>query len=78
MNYVPRRYDGRIAYFRALHTGRSATQDKRTLWRRLARDVDLIDVPGGHSDLRLEPLVGIVAHEIQQRLSRDPQATRIA
>ncbi len=78
MNYVPRQYDGRIAYFRALHAGRSATQDNRTLWRKLARDVDLIDVPGGHSDLRLEPLVGIVAHEILQRLSRDPHATRIA
>jgi thioesterase domain-containing protein len=78
INYVPRQYDRRITYFRALHAGRSVTQDKRTLWRRLARDVDLIDVPGGHSDLRLEPLVGIVAREILQCLSRDPYATRIA
>ncbi|HEY7499940.1 MAG TPA: amino acid adenylation domain-containing protein [Vicinamibacterales bacterium] len=76
IHYVPRWYDGRVTYFRAQHAG--VTRDRRALWTTLARDVEIVDVAGGHSDLRLEPQVQIVAREILRRLNLEGSATRVA
>jgi amino acid adenylation domain-containing protein len=66
IDYVPTRYDGSMLYFRANHPG--ALRDRRGLWSRLAASVEILDVEGGHSDLRLEPQVQIVAGELRARL----------
>lgn len=65
--YVPGHYRGHVTYFRAHHPG--ALRDRRDLWSRLATSINVIDVEGGHSDLRMEPQVQIVAAELRRRIA---------
>jgi amino acid adenylation domain-containing protein len=67
IDYLPRAYDGVITYFRAEHAALS--RDRRALWSSLAHGIDVVNVEGAHSDLRLEPQVGIVARELRARLA---------
>jgi thioesterase domain-containing protein len=76
LRYAPRRYDGIVTYFRAQHA--MLERDRRSDWSRLASRLDVIDVPGLHSDLRREPLVEIVARELAARLRAGRRATRVA
>jgi amino acid adenylation domain-containing protein len=64
IHYVPRRYDGRLTYFRASHA--ASDDDRRDRWKLLAREIETIEVAGGHSDIRLEPQVQIVAGWIRK------------
>jgi amino acid adenylation domain-containing protein len=76
IHYVPRRYDGALTYFRAVHAG--VTRDRRPQWSSLARCAEFIDVAGGHSDLRQEPQVQIVAQALRERIERLGGASRVA
>jgi aspartate racemase len=76
VDYVPRWFDGRLTYFRALHA--AALHDSRERWTSVAREIESIDVPGGHSDLRQEPQVQIVARAILERIESVAHASRVA
>ncbi|HET7217181.1 MAG TPA: non-ribosomal peptide synthetase [Vicinamibacterales bacterium] len=74
IHYVPRPFDGRVTYFRAEHAG--AIYDDRQRWAALARDAEIVDVAGGHSDLRQEPQVQIVARVLLERIEQITGASR--
>jgi thioesterase domain-containing protein len=74
IRYVPARYDGALTYFRAQH--RSAPGHGEEVLNAIAAHGELLDSEGGHSDLRLEPQVQIVAREMLARMDAASQATR--
>jgi amino acid adenylation domain-containing protein len=74
IRYVPARYDGALTYFRAQH--RSAPGHGEEVLNAIATHGELVDIEGGHSDLRLEPQVQIVAREMLARMDAASQATR--
>ena len=69
IDYVPRRYPGHLTYFRANHP--RPRPDRRDLWARLAASIEIIDVEGGHSDMRMDPQAQIVAAELRRRIATD-------
>ena len=71
----PRPFDGRLTYVRAIHAGTVYANAER--WAALAHDVDVIDIAGGHSDVRQEPQVQIVAQAIHERIARARDASPV-
>ncbi len=69
LGYLPPRYTGTLTYFHASDAAPSA--DRRALWSRVAPAIDVVFVPGGHSDLREEPQAGAIGREITYRLRGD-------
>jgi thioesterase domain-containing protein len=67
MRYDPSPYSGEIAYFRAEADGpRSA--DPESVWRRLARRLQVTSVPGDHLSLLREPVVEALAERFSSCL----------
>ena len=75
IHYVPRPFDGRLTYVRAIHAGTVYANAER--WAALAADVDVINIAGGHSDVRQEPQVQIVAQAIHERIARARDASPV-
>jgi thioesterase domain-containing protein len=67
--FIPRKYPGRVTFFRA--TGVNRIDDSRHLWRRVTAALEVIDVPAGHSSIRMDPHVRAVADAIREELLAD-------
>jgi acyl-CoA synthetase (AMP-forming)/AMP-acid ligase II/thioesterase domain-containing protein len=69
--YTPRPYDGRMALFLAEGTGIWPWQDRRLMWRRVARGgCEVHVVPGEHEQILQEPYVRTVAERIRRCMDR--------
>jgi amino acid adenylation domain-containing protein len=64
--YIPQPYAGVITFFHALAT--PVGEDTRELWASVADRLEVHDVPGSHSDIRMEPQVSLVADVIRQAM----------
>jgi thioesterase domain-containing protein len=68
-DYVPTRYGGRIAVFRARRQPRNRIRDLQLGWGKLARGgVDVYFIPGDHGNVLKEPHVQGLAAELKKCL----------
>ena len=68
--FIPRKYPGRVTFFRA--TGVNRIDDSRHLWSMVTGALDVIDIPAGHSSIRMDPHVRAVADAIREQLLAEP------
>jgi len=69
--YVPLRYDGKVFYVKS----EQRLRDHSEKWREvIAGEMESYEVPGGHSDIRQEPSVGLWAGAVQARLAESQMA----
>jgi thioesterase domain-containing protein len=67
--YQPRRYDGRVLLFRAHMMAETYRHVGPTLgWQDLVPNLEIVEVPGGHDSLVLEPNVQILASHLARAL----------
>lgn len=71
--YRPRLYPGKVTYFYGTADGRIPI-DPRHIWRRWAREVELHNVPGGHSNILNPPYVGTLARDLDCYLAQVAEA----
>ncbi len=64
--YRPRRFEGSVLLIRAQK--RPSGDGAALGWRGLVSDLEVVDVPGGHTDLFVEPNVEVMANAIGGRL----------
>ena len=64
--FIPRRYPGTMTFFRA--TGVNRIDDSRHLWSKVTAALDVIDVPAGHSSIRMDPHVSVIADRLRKEL----------
>ena len=70
-HYVPRPYRGRVTLFRAKRQPLGIITDRTMGWNRLAGGgLDIIDIPGQHGTIVLEPRVRLLASELKCFLDR--------
>ena len=69
--YQPAYYDGTLTIFRASRRSPYERIDPLQAWKEYARRVELIDVPGDHWSLLLEPHVAELASCIRRCLEAD-------
>ena len=74
VNYIPKPYAGAVLYIKS--EKRDAQHQQR--WRQLMRGgMDLIEIPGGHSDMIRNPYLGLWADKLQGWLDRAREATSV-
>jgi thioesterase domain-containing protein len=66
--YIPRRYNGRVAVFKARTHPLLWTNDCERVWQRLATDVQVHEVPGTHLSMLHEPHVAVLASKVRATL----------
>jgi thioesterase domain-containing protein len=67
--YRPRPYDGRVLLFRAQMMAETYRHVGPTLgWHNLLPNLDIVEVPGGHDSLVLEPNVQVLASHLNRAL----------
>jgi hypothetical protein len=54
--------------FRAKERPRGASADSVSFWGEILKDLEVVDVPGNHIDMLLEPNVQIIARHVSRRL----------
>ena len=64
--YRPRRFEGRVLLLRARK--RASSAGAALGWRELVPDLQVVDVPGNHTDIFLEPNVEVMANAIDDQL----------
>jgi thioesterase domain-containing protein len=69
-SYVPQRYDGRLALFRA--TGNN-NQDLVSAWANFAAAIEIYSLPGSHYTVMTQPNVHELATLLSSELIRDHQ-----
>jgi thioesterase domain-containing protein len=62
--YVPKPYAGSVLLFRATDTTDEPRPNYAAL-EALVGSVEIVDVPGGHHNIALEPNVGVLAKRLQ-------------
>ena len=67
LNYKQKPYDGDIVLFRSQENAQATPEDLG--WSKLVNNVRIIDVPGDHISMLLEPHVRIVAERIDELLN---------
>jgi thioesterase domain-containing protein len=66
--YTPLPYRGDVLHFRAQYRRNGATGDPVEGWKRLIKDMEACDVPGGHEDMFSEPNVWVMAEKLGARM----------
>jgi amino acid adenylation domain-containing protein len=64
--FIPQKYPGRMLFFRA--SGVNRPDDSRHLWNLVTARLEVIDVPAGHSSIRMDPHVGLIADRLRGEL----------
>jgi thioesterase domain-containing protein/acyl carrier protein len=62
--FTPKPYDGEVVLFRCQHRLPTDPPDSSHIWRRLVKEVVIIDVPGDHNSMLREPMVQVLAGQI--------------
>lgn len=68
-NYRPGPFDGDLVAFRAIDANPILTALPGLGWRDFARNVDVIDVPGNHLTLALEPNAAVLGDQLLAQLA---------
>jgi acetoacetyl-CoA synthetase len=66
--YRPKPYSGKVTYFHAAIPNPRWPNPLR-VWKGVCRELEIVEIPGGHSDLILPPSVGYVTHALDRLLA---------
>jgi acetoacetyl-CoA synthetase len=66
--YRPKSYSGKVTFFHAAIPN-PRWPDPLRVWKGVCRELEVVEVPGGHSDLILQPSVGYVADTLDRLLA---------
>ena len=74
-NYAARRYPGKVMLFRPYQQGNQAwdqflNMDEFNGWRPLVKEIEVIELPGGHSTMCQEPHVRVFARKLSAALQQ--------
>ena len=73
--YVPQEFPGKLTLFRATEERVGRLKERTLGWQRLARGgVEVVDVPGTHTSIILEPQVQTLAMELRAAMDRALQS----
>jgi acetoacetyl-CoA synthetase len=67
-SYRPKSYSGKVTFFHAAIPN-PRWPDPLRVWKDVCRELDVVEVPGGHSDLILPPIVKYVADTLDRLLT---------
>ncbi len=73
--YVPRSYDGAVVLFRCSDRIDTDPPDCSHIWRRLVKNVTILEVPGDHNSMLREPQVTVLAEQILSYLPKTAAAS---
>jgi acetoacetyl-CoA synthetase len=66
--YRPKPYSGKVTFFHAAIRN-PRWPDPLRVWKSVCRELEVVEIPGGHNDLILPPNVGYVAHALDRLLA---------
>jgi len=66
--YQPQPYEGRVLLIRPRERPPGPQADCAYGWRKLARNLEVLDVPGNHTEMFREPNVGLMANYVESAL----------
>jgi acetoacetyl-CoA synthetase len=66
--YRPKPYSGKAIFFHSAIPN-PRWPDPLRVWKGVCRELEVVEIPGGHSDLILPPNVGYVAHALDRSLA---------
>lgn len=72
IDYRPQRYDGPLALFQRAARPKGKFHDAQYGWGDLARHLEILEIPGDHKDMFLEPSVRVLAAKLGARLASAP------
>ncbi|HTS63261.1 MAG TPA: amino acid adenylation domain-containing protein [Candidatus Acidoferrales bacterium] len=68
--YAPLPYDGPVLLFRRTARPRGPSYDETFGWGKLCKSLEIVEIPGDHKDMFLEPIVRILGKELGSRLHK--------